>query len=114
MTHHDEALERVARAIAGARIEAFGSAAGVELREVEFDYARAAIEAISAGGGETREADIRADERKQALAIVERWMKPQSMKLHTGEMTAGELRTVLAVLAGLAGLAAAIRARGQS
>lgn len=37
-----------------------------------------------------------------ALSILEEWAKPQTMKLHAGEMTAGEVRTVQAVLKGIA------------
>lgn len=44
-----------------------------------------------------------------AIAIIEEWSKPQMMKLHAGEMTAGEVRAVQAVLAGVA---AAVRALG--
>ncbi len=37
-----------------------------------------------------------------ALSIIEEWSKPQTMKLHAGEMTAGEIRTVQSVLNGIA------------
>lgn len=36
-----------------------------------------------------------------ALSIIEQWSKPSFMKLRAGEMTAGEQRTVQAVLAGV-------------
>jgi hypothetical protein len=48
----------------------------------------------------------RREERERAGAIAAEWAKPQTMKLHAGEMTAGEVRTTSAVLRGLA---AAIR-----
>lgn len=49
MSPHEAMMERVAKAIAAARVKEFGSGAGLKPRDIEFDYARAAIEAISAG-----------------------------------------------------------------
>ncbi|PZR93517.1 MAG: hypothetical protein DI537_10380 [Stutzerimonas stutzeri] len=48
--------------------------------------------------------------RTNASAIIEQWSQPQFLKLRVGELNAGELRTVQAVLRGIA---AAISAAGE-
>lgn len=39
--------------------------------------------------------------RQQAVAVIDKWLDPQHIKLHAGEMTAQEMRSVLAVLRGI-------------
>jgi len=53
--------------------------------------------------------------RAEAIASVRKWLKNDHLKLHAGEMTAQETRTVKAVLAAvILELAALSKARGET
>ena len=55
-------------------------------------------------------ADGTKQERERCATIAQHWTHPDTLRLHAGEMTAQELRTVVAVLNGVI---AAIRAEPQ-
>ena len=41
-------------------------------------------------------------ERDRCLRVVEQWLKPAHVRLHAGEMSAQEMRSVLAVVSAIA------------
>ncbi len=48
-SYDDELLERCARAVADARLREWGDYAGLDIRPVEYEYARAVLEVLFHG-----------------------------------------------------------------
>ena len=42
------------------------------------------------------------EERERCLRVVEKWLKPDHIRLHAGEMDAQEMRSVIAVVRAIA------------